>query len=216
ALYAREKTGEGQRIETSLMEAEVASLINAGSNYLVTGQVPGRWGNAHPNIVPYQSFPTADGHLVVAMANEAIWTRFCRAAGRPELAEDPRFDTNAHRVENRDALIDLLNELFRGRPRGEWIELLNEAGVPCSPVQDIGEVFESPQVRATGMLREIDHPTAGRVHMAGLPVKFSGTPASIRLPPPLLGEHNEQVLREWLELDEAEVAEVRSRGTLGS
>ena len=216
ALYAREKTGEGQRIETSLMEAEVASLINAGSNYLVTGQVPGRWGNAHPNIVPYQSFPTADGHLVVAMANEAIWARFCRAAGRPELAEDPRFDTNAHRVENRETLIGLLNELFRGRPRGEWIDLLNDAGVPCSPVQDIGEVFESPQVRATGMLREIDHPTAGKVRMAGLPVKFSGTPASIRLAPPLLGEHNEQVLREWLELDEAEVEEVRSRGTLGS
>ena len=216
ALYAREKTGEGQRIETSLMEAEVASLINAGSNYLVTGQVPGRWGNAHPNIVPYQSFPTADGHLVVAMANEAIWARFCRTAGRPELAEDPRFDTNAHRVENRETLIELLNELFRGRPRGEWIDLLNDAGVPCSPVQDIGEVFESPQVRATGMLREIDHPTAGKVRMAGLPVKFSGTPASIRLAPPLLGEHNEQVLREWLELDEAEVEEVRSRGTLGS
>ena len=215
ALYAREQTGEGQRIETSLMEAEIASLINAGSNYLVTGKVPGRWGNAHPNIVPYQSFPTADGHLVVAVANEAIWARFCKGVSKPELAADPRFDTNAHRVENRDALIALLDDMFRGRPGREWIELLNDAGVPCSPVQDIRQVFDSPQVRATGMLREIDHPTAGKVRMAGLPVKFSGTPASIRLPPPRLGEHNEQVLKDWLELDDAAVAELRGKGTLG-
>ena len=215
ALYARERTGEGQRIETSLMEAEIASLINAGSNYLVTGKVPGRWGNAHPNIVPYQSFPTADGHLVVAVANEAIWARFCEGVSKPELAADPRFDTNAHRVENRDALIALLDDMFRGRPGREWIELLNDAGVPCSPVQDIRQVFDSPQVRATGMLREIDHPTAGKVRMAGLPVKFSRTPASIRLPPPRLGEHNEQVLKDWLELDDAAVAELRGKGTLG-
>ncbi len=215
ALYAREKTGQGQRIETSLMEAEVASLINAGSNYLVTGEVPGRWGNAHPNIVPYQSFATADGHLVVAVANEAIWARFCDGVGRRELAADPRFDTNARRVENRDELLGILGEMFCARPRHEWIDLLNRAGVPCSPVQDIREVFESPQVLETGMLREIDHPTAGKVRMAGLPVKFSGTPASVRLAPPLLGEHNEQVLKEWLELDDQAIVELRSRGTLG-
>ena len=215
ALYAREKTGEGQRIETSLMEAEVASLINAGSNYLVTGEIPGRWGNAHPNIVPYQSFATADGHLVVAVANEAIWARFCDGVGKTELAADPRFDTNAHRVENRDELLGILGEMFCARPRHEWIDLLNRAGVPCSPVQDIREVFESPQVLATGMLQEIDHPTAGKVRMAGLPVKFSGTPASVRLAPPLLGEHNEQVLKEWLELDDEAIGELRSRGTLG-
>ncbi len=215
ALYARENTGEGQRIETSLMEAEVASLINAGSNYLVTGEVPGRWGNAHPNIVPYQSFATADGHLVVAVANEAIWARFCDGVGKTELAADPRFDTNAHRVENRDELLAILGEMFGARPRHEWIEILNRTGVPCSPVQNIREVFESPQVLATGMLREIDHPTAGKVRMAGLPVKFSGTPASVRLPPPLLGEHNEQVLKEWLELDDEAIVALRSRGTLG-
>ena len=215
ALYAREQTGEGQRIETSLMEAAVASLINAGSNYLVTGNVPGRWGNAHPNIVPYQSFATADGHLVVAVANEAIWARFCNGAGKSELAADPRFDTNAHRVENRDELLGILDDMFRARPGQEWVELLNRAGVPCSPVQDISQVFDSPQVLATGMLREIDHPTAGKVRMAGLPVKFSGTPASIRLAPPLLGEHNAQVLKDWLELDDAAIAEFQRKGTLG-
>ena len=215
ALYARERTGRGQRVETSLMEAEVASLVNAGSNYLVTGEAPGRWGNAHPNIVPYQSFATADGHLVVAAANEAIWTRFCRGVGKPELAADPRFDTNAHRVENRDALLAILGETFRSRTGREWVELLNRIGVPCSPVQDIREVFDSPQVQAREMLREIDHPTAGKVRMAGLPVKFSGTPASIRLAPPRLGEHNARVLKDWLGLDDAEVAALRRKGALG-
>ena len=215
ALYAREHTGRGQRIETSLMEAEVASLINAGSNYLVTGKVPGRWGNAHPNIVPYQSFPTADGHLVVAVANEAIWARFCEGVGRVKLAADPRFDTNAHRVENRAVLIGILDDMFRARPGEEWIELLNGAGVPCSPVQDIRQVFESPQVLATGMLREVDHPTAGKVRMAGLPVKFSATPASIRRPPPRLGEHTGEVLEDWLALDGAAIAELRRKGALG-
>lgn len=215
ALYARERTGRGQRIETSLMEAEVASLVNAGSNYLVTGEAPGRWGNAHPNIVPYQSFATADGHLVVAAANEAIWTRFCQGVGKPELAADPRFDTNAHRVENRDALLAVLDDLFRSRTGREWVELLNRIGVPCSPVQDIRQVFDSPQVREREMLREIDHPTAGKVRMAGLPVKFSETPAAIRLAPPLLGEHNDLVLKDWIGLDEAGAAELRSRGALG-
>ena len=215
ALYARERTGRGQRIETSLMEAEVASLVNAGSNYLVTGEAPGRWGNAHPNIVPYQSFATADGHLVVAAANEAIWTRFCQGVGKPELAADPRFDTNAHRVENRDALLAVLDRMFRTRPQREWVELLNRIGVPCSPVQDIRQVFDSPQVREREMLREIDHPTAGKVRMAGLPVKFSETPAAIRLAPPLLGEHNDRVLKDWLGLDEADAAELRGRGALG-
>ncbi len=215
ALFAREKTGEGQRVETSLMEAEIASLINAGSNYLVTGKVPGRWGNAHPNIVPYQSFPTADGHLVVAVANEAIWARFCEGIGKPELAADPRFETNARRVENRDVLIALLDDMFRGRPGHDWIDLLNRAGVPCSPVHNIREVFDSPQVSATGMLEEVQHPTAGTVRMAGLPVKFSRTPASIRLAPPLLGEHNDQVLSEWLGLGDAAIAGFRKRGSLG-
>ena len=215
ALYARERTGRGQRIETSLMEAEVASLVNAGSNYLVTGEAPGRWGNAHPNIVPYQSFATADGHLVVAAANEAIWTRFCQGVGKPELAADPRFDTNAHRVENRDALLAVLDRMFRARSQREWVELLNRIGVPCSPVQDIRQVFDSPQVREREMLREIDHPTAGKVRMAGLPVKFSETPAAIRLAPPLLGEHNDRVLEDWLGLDEADAAELRGRGVLG-
>ena len=149
----------------------------------MTGEVPRPLGQRPSNIVPYQSFATADGHLVVAVANEAIWARFLRRSRQNGLGRRPRFDTNARRVENRDALLGILGEMFRARPGHEWIEVLNRAGVPCSPVQDIRQVFDLPQVRATGMLREVDHPTAGKVRMAGLPVKFSETPASIRLAP---------------------------------
>jgi crotonobetainyl-CoA:carnitine CoA-transferase CaiB-like acyl-CoA transferase len=215
ALYVREKSGRGQRIETSLMEAEVASLVNAGSNYLITGKVPGRWGNAHPNIVPYQSFQTADGHLAVGVANEAIWQRFCPMIGRPELADDARFHTNARRVENREELIALISQIFARRPTGEWLTRLNNAGVPCSPVKNIAEVFSEPQVLERGMLEEIDHPTAGRIRIAGPPVKFSQTPASIRLAPPLLGQHTREVLRDWLHLDDLEIDRFEEKGALG-
>lgn len=215
ALYARERSGRGQRIETSLMEAEVASLVNAGSNYLVTGNVPGRWGNAHPNIVPYQSFGTADGHLVVGVANEAIWQRFCPVIGHIEWRDDARFDTNAHRVEHRDELISMISEVFTNRPTLEWVNVLNEAGVPCSPVQNIGEVFAEPQVIERDMLQEMEHPTAGTVRVVGPPVKFSDTPASIRLAPPLLGQHTKDVLGEWLHLDELELDELTEQGALG-
>ena len=151
----------------------------------------------------------------VAVANEAIWSRLCNGIGKPGLATDPRFETNARRVENRDTLLGILEPLFRTRPSREWTDLLNHSDVPCSPVQNIQQVFDSPQVRATEMLREIDHPTAGKVRMAGLPVKFSRTPASIRLAPPLLGEHNDLVLKDWLELNDEAIAELRSNGTLG-
>lgn len=215
ALYARSRSGQGQRIETSLLEAEVACLINAGSNYLVSGQVPGRWGNAHPNIVPYQSFATADGYLVVGVANESIWQRFCHALEKPELLADPRFTLNADRVEHRRELIPALEKVFRARTRGEWTRLLIDAGIPCSPVQTIDEVFSAPQVAATEMIQQIEHPTAGKLPLAAPPVKFSKTPATIRLAPPLLGEHTEEVLRQWLDLTPSEIAGFRKQGAFG-
>ncbi|HXG50944.1 MAG TPA: CoA transferase [candidate division Zixibacteria bacterium] len=214
ALFAREKIGVGQKIETSLLEAEVASLINAGSNYLIGGQVPARWGNAHPNIVPYQSFRTADGYLVLGVASEAIWRRFCRALDRPDLADEPRFARNADRVANRQALIEILSEIFLTRTTDAWLELLAGAEVPSAAVQTIDQVFSAPQVLHRGMLVEIDHPTAGKVRMAGVPVKFSGTPASVRLPPPLLGQHTQEVLSGWLGMSAAEVAELRAKGVV--
>ncbi|MFQ5540368.1 MAG: CaiB/BaiF CoA transferase family protein, partial [Candidatus Binatia bacterium] len=154
ALFARERGGMGQKIETSLLEAEVACLINAGSNYLLGGGIPGRWGNAHPSIVPYQSFKTSDGFLVLGAASEGIWLRFCQIIERPELADDARFAKNPQRVENRAELIGVLTDLFLERDTATWITLLSNAGIPCAPVQTIDQVFSSPQVRHREMLVE--------------------------------------------------------------
>jgi len=212
ALYAREKTGVGQKLDTSLLEAEVAVLINAGSNYLLSGKVPGRWGNAHPTIVPYQSFQTEDSYLVVGVASEGIWKRFCPAIGKSELARDPRFEKNSERVANREVLISILSDILRSRKNASWLRLLNKAEVPCAPIQTIDQVFQSPQVLHRQMLVEVAHATAGTVRMAGLPVKFSATPASVRLPPPLLGEHSEQVLASWLGMSSEVVAQLKEKG----
>jgi formyl-CoA transferase len=214
ALYARERSGAGQRIETSLLEAAVACLVNVGSNYLVEGKVPGRWGNAHPSIVPYQSFRTADGYLVVGVASEGIWRRFCAAIGSPELADDPRFARNADRVRHRGELVAILAEAFLRRQNREWQTILAEAGVPCAPVQTLDQVFSAPQVLHRNMLVEVEHPAAGRVRMAGLPVKLSGTPAAIRLAPPLLGQHTREVLASWLGLGSAEISRLENEGVL--
>ena len=209
ALFAREKIGVGQRIDTSLLEAEVASLINVGSNYLVGGKVPSRWGNAHPNIVPYQNFQTADGYLVIGVASEVIWQRFCEAIGQTDLIEDSRFADNSKRVENRSELIALLSQIFLQRRNDAWFKLLTDAEVPCSPVQTVDQVFQAPQVLQRDMLIEVDHPTAGKVRMTGIPVKFSVTPATVRLPPPLLGEHNETILKSWLGLSADSIGELK-------
>lgn len=211
ALFARERLSVGQKIDTSLLEAEVACLINAGSNYLVEGKIPQRWGNAHPNIVPYQTFKTADGYLVVGVASEGIWRRFCEAIEAPELADDPRFAKNQTRVENRAELIRILSDIFLRRDTQDWLKLLSAAELPCAPVQTIDQVFDAPQVLQREMLVEVKHPTAGSVRMAGIPVKFSTTPASIRLPPPLLGQHSEEVLQNWLEMSREEIEELRKK-----
>ena len=211
ALFARERTGIGQRIDTSLLEAEVACLIPYGSDYLASGKVPGRNGNAHPNIVPYQSFNTRDGYMVVGAASEGNWLRLCQAIERPELANDPRFAKNAQRVANRKELIDILTDLFLKRDTITWIRLLGEAGIPCAPVNTIDRVFNEPQVLHREMLLEIEHPTAGKVRMAGIPLKFSNTPASVRLPPPLLGQHTEEVLASWLGMGDKEIAELKRK-----
>ena len=211
ALFARERTGVGQRIDTSLLEAEVACLIPYGSDYLASGKVPGRNGNAHPNIVPYQSFNTLDGYMVVGAASEGNWQRLCQAIGRPELANDPRFAKNAQRVGHRKELIDILAEVFLKRDTATWISLLGEAGIPCAPVNTIDRVFAEPQVLHRNMLLEIEHPTAGKVRMAGMPLKFSNTPTSVRLPPPLLGQHTEEVLSSWLGMNDKDIADLRTK-----
>ena len=214
ALFARERTGVGQKLETSLLEAEVACLINAGSNYLVGGVVPCRWGNAHPSIVPYQSFKSRDSYLVIGVGSEGIWRRFCQAIGTPGLADDPRFARNPQRVEHRKELIDILAEIFLQRDTAAWMTLLIDAGVPCAPVHTIDQVLLSPQVVERKMVVEVPHPTAGSIRLTGLPVKFSGTPASIRLAPPLLGQHTAEVLRGWLKMDNSAIDDLKSKGVI--
>ncbi len=211
ALYARDRTGVGQKIDSSLLEAEVACLIPYGSDYLASGKVPGRNGNAHPNIVPYQSFNTANGYMVIGAASEGNWQRLCQAIGKSELADDPRFAKNAQRVAHRQELIAILSEIFLQRDTNFWITLLSEAGIPCAPVQTIDQVFSNPQVLCRDMLLEVEHPAAGRVRMAGMPVKFSGTPVSLRLPPPMLGQHSEAVLDMWLGMRRDEIDELKRK-----
>jgi formyl-CoA transferase len=194
ALQARERTGEGQRVDVSLFDSQVAWLANVGSNYLCSGVVPRRWGNAHASIVPYQAFPTADDYIVIAVGNDGQWQRLCDVLSKPAWKTDSRFATNPQRVAHRDELVPLIEQLLQQKPAAEWLTALEAHDVPAAPVNTIDKVFADPQVLAREMVVEMPHPTAGVVKMAGTPIKLSATPAQMKLPPPLLGEHNEEVL----------------------
>ena len=215
ALEHRSRTGEGQHLELSLMECGIAALINAATAYLVGGEVQGRWGHAHPSLVPYQAFRARDGYLMVGAGNERLWKAFCEVLGAPEWADDPRYDGNAKRVARRAELVRLIEERLAARTRDDWVAAFAEAGLPAGPINDIAEVFADPQVGYRGMAVEVEHPTAGRIRLPGVPVKFAGTPARIQGPPPRLGEHTDAVLRQVLGLGDAEIAELRASGALG-
>ncbi len=212
ALTHRDRTGEGQHIDMALLDTQVAMLANVGSNYLNSGKPPKRWGNAHANIVPYQTFACADGHIIVATGNDGQYQKFVEAGGRPELGSDPRFATNPLRVQNRDLLVPLLAEMVGQKPRDAWIALLEEKGVPCGPINDVGEVFANEQVQARAMAIDLPHPSAGQVKLVRNPIRMSATPATSGMAPPLLGQHTEQVLREVLGRSEEEIAALRERG----
>jgi len=196
ALRHRDATGQGQAIDMALLDTQVAMLANLGANYLVTGVPPQRAGNAHQNIVPYQVFEVADGHMILAVGNDSQFAKFCEVAGRPELATDPRFVRNADRVRHRGVLVPLLVEVMKQRPRARWLGALEAAKVPCGPINDLGEVFADPQVCARGMTVELPHPLADKVRLVASPMKLSATPVQYRRPPPLLGEHTDEVLIE--------------------
>jgi crotonobetainyl-CoA:carnitine CoA-transferase CaiB-like acyl-CoA transferase len=211
ALTHRDRTGDGQHIDMALLDTQVAMLANVAGNYLNSGQRPRRWGNAHPNIVPYQTFACADGHLIVAAGNDGQYRKFVEAGGRPELARDERFATNPLRVLHRDVLVPLLADMVAAHGRDEWIARLEAAGVPCGPINGVDEVFDDPQVRARGMQVELPHPTAGTVKLVRSPVKMSGLAATSALPPPLLGQHTDEVLRELLGKDGEQIAALRAQ-----
>jgi crotonobetainyl-CoA:carnitine CoA-transferase CaiB-like acyl-CoA transferase len=179
----------------------------------VGGTVPGRLGNRHPNITPYETFPTADGQIAVAVGSERQWQRFCEALGAPGLATDPRFATNGERVRERDALRDLLVSRFVARPSAEWLEVLSATDVPCGPVRDVAEVFADPQVLAREMVATVEHPTVGALRLTGIPFKFAATPGSIRRPPPLLGQHTDEILSE-LGFSGMEIERLRASGSV--
>lgn len=198
ALHEREKSGEGQYIDVALLDSQVAWLANVASNYLISGQRPKRYGNAHANIVPYETFKTQDGYIAIGVGNDRQWQRFCEVLGKSEWAADARFITNSKRVENRTTLIPMINAVTLTQDRAQWCRLLQEAGVPCGPINSIDQVFSDAQVLHREMKVEIPHPTAGKVQLVGLPYKLSRTPAAITRHPPLLGEHTETVLKDLL------------------
>jgi len=212
ALLHRERTGEGQYIDVALLDVQVAMLANMNANFLVSGQAPRRWGNAHPNIVPYQAFRAADQWIVVAVGNDDQYRRFCELGERPDLLHDQRFARNRDRVRNRDTLVPLIAAMIAAHPAAWWLEGLERAGVPCGPINDLAQVFDNEQVRARGLRIELERDDAGPVPMVGSPLKMSATPPSYRLPPPRLGEHTEQVLREVLGYDAAAIAAARGPG----
>jgi formyl-CoA transferase len=214
ALLARAKSGVGQAIDIALLDAQVAWLANVASSYLVSGQRPKRFGNAHPTIVPYQTFRARDGFFCLAVGNDAQWQKLCEVLQRTDLAEDARFQTNPARVQHRELLIPLLQEVFATGEISFWLREIAKAGIPCGPVQTLDQVFVDPQVIAREMIWALNHPTAGKVRLVGSPLKFSDTPVTPQRHPPLLGEHTDEVLTTVLGYSAEQVAQLREQGVV--
>lgn len=214
ALYHRERTGEGQRLETSLFQGQLAQLTFQAGRYFATGVSPKPQGNQHPLIAPYESFRTKDGHINIAVGNNALWSVFCKVLGMEDYEKDPSFETNPKRVENRPALVQLIEERTSRYTSQELRDILDKAGIPNGPVWKIGEALSAPQALALGMVQEMDHPKAGRIKVTGVPIHFEASPGSLRIPPPLLGQHTHEVLKELLGMGDEEIGRLRDRGVI--
>jgi crotonobetainyl-CoA:carnitine CoA-transferase CaiB-like acyl-CoA transferase len=214
ALAHREKSGAGQHLDLALFDSLAAILSNQGGNYLATGVAPGRLGNAHPNIVPYQTFRTSDGDIILACGNDNLFRKFCEVAKCEHLATNVNFATNNKRVENRAEITRILAEVMIQRTTREWVEALEAAGVPNGPINNLEQVFQEPQAVARGLRMELDHPLAGRVSLVRSPMRFSATPLEHNVPPPTLGQHTDEVLRALLGMSEAEIARLRADGVV--
>ncbi|HEA50737.1 CaiB/BaiF CoA transferase family protein [Marinobacter antarcticus] len=214
AIHHRSKTGEGQHIDMALLDVQVSWLANQALNYFCSGKVPGRTGEYHPNLAPYQPFPTQDGQVIIAVGNDGQFQRLCNALGCPELAEDPRFSTNPQRVLHRQEMVGKICERMRTRTSREWMDSLVSVHVPCGPIQNIAEVFEDPQVQARNMKIELEHPQLGKVPGIANPIKFSKTPQTYRKAPPLLGEDTDSVLQRLLDKSLEDIASLRASGVL--
>jgi crotonobetainyl-CoA:carnitine CoA-transferase CaiB-like acyl-CoA transferase len=214
AIAHREISGAGQYVDLALLDCQVASLANQGLSALHTGRAPGRIGNDHPNVVPYRDFPTADGHVLIAVGSDAQFARFAEIAGHPEWARDPRFLTNADRARHRDVLVPLVREATRTRTTRAWVEALEPEGVPCGPIYTVPELFSDPQVEARGMKTTMEHAVAGTIPLIASPIRLSETPVSYRLPPPTLGQHTREVLRDLLGVDGERLRRLEERGVV--
>jgi crotonobetainyl-CoA:carnitine CoA-transferase CaiB-like acyl-CoA transferase len=214
ALHHREKTGEGQYIDLALLDSQIAALANVASNYLISGETPGRLGNEHPNIVPYQAFRAADREFIVAVGNDRQFRALCQLIDRPDLAGDPRYNTNPKRVENRAALVSELQSIFLTRPANAWVEGLLAAGIPAGPIHDVATALNDPQVAARGLLHSVSDLRGEVLRLVGFPAQLSNTPAEIHSPPPALGQHTDEVLRDALGLDEDVLAAYRADGVI--
>jgi formyl-CoA transferase len=209
ALFWRERSGRGQYIDSCLLDVQVAGLANIASNYLVAEKEATRWGTAHESIVPYQVFAAKDRPVAIAVANQKMWESFCKLVGREEWLDDPRFESNPKRVQNRELLLPLIEEVIAAKTCDEWTELFVKSAIPCGPVNDMEHVFSDPQVLHRDMIAEVPHPAIGTLRLAGVPIKYSETPGRVRLPPPLLGEHTEEILSGVLGYSPQRIAELR-------
>lgn len=209
ALFARERTGEGQLIDMSLLDSQVAMMTYVASNFLVSGQLPERYGNGHPNIVPYQEFQARDQQFAFAAGNDNQWSKFCHAVDKKEWVEDARFATNRARLDNRATVVAMLNQLFGTRNASEWLSLCDEIGIPAAPINNLAQVFDDPQVQARKLRLEMSHPTAGVVPLLASPLNIVTSPPGLYSPPPLLGEHSEEILSSLLGYDESEISGLR-------
>ena len=211
ALFHRERTGEGQYIDAALLDVQVAMMANMNTNFLVSGQPPKRWGNAHPNLVPYQAFKASDMWIILAVGNDDQFRRFCEVGNCLKLTTDPRFVRVPDRIRNREQLIPLLAEIIAQRTGEQWINGLETTGVPCGPINNLAQVFENPQVKARGMRQSIEREDSGPIELVTNPIRFSETPATLRRPPPQLGEHTEEVLRDVLGYEPETIRELTPR-----
>jgi crotonobetainyl-CoA:carnitine CoA-transferase CaiB-like acyl-CoA transferase len=196
ALFNRQKTGKGQMVDVSLLDSQVAWLTYRAGAYFASGEVPQPVGSGHPVIVPYQAFKAKDVYINIAVGNDQLWQKFCKAVGLESVMDDPKFATNAKRVENREAIVKIVGDLIVTKAGEEWLSILEEAGVPCGPIYSVDKIFSDPQVLHRQMMKELDHAKAGKIKVTGIPVKLSDTPGDVKTPPPFLGEHTQEVLKD--------------------
>jgi len=214
ALRHRDATGEGQHVDLALLDVQAAILANQAMNFLTTGKAPGRLGNAHPNIVPYEAFPTADGYIILAVGNDSQFRSFCHVAGIGHLPDDARYATNRSRVANRETLVPQIRQAMVMKTTDDWIAILETANVPCGPINTLDRVFDNPQVKHRDTVRYLDHPTAGKVPTVANPIKFSKTPIAGETAPPMLGQHSDEILRNVADLSDEQVARLREAGII--